>query len=63
MDLWALVPRLQGSLAGNPDTSLGAVRAKDPVVTDAVGDGCECGEAALESLELWWVQMERRMCL
>lgn len=32
-------------------------RIKALVVTDAVEDGCECGEAAPRSLGPWWVDV------
>lgn len=33
------------------------------MVTDALGDGCGCGEAAPMSLGFYWVGVQHRMCL
>lgn len=49
--------RKQDPLAWN------SVRAKAPMVTDALGDGCGCGEAAPMSLGFYWVGVQHRMCL
>lgn len=57
----ALGAPIQGQ--SGPRLSLGAVRAKASVITDAVRDGCRCGEAAPGSLGLWWVEMGHGMCL
>lgn len=64
---WNLPPCVgpgdQGPLAGNPDTSPGALRSKAPVVREAVRDGCGCGDSASRFLGLRWVGVGCRMCL
>lgn len=58
---WGIVTsvvRLLPGLCSSPS----AVRAKTPVITYVVGDGCKCEEAAPGSLWLLWVDMCTRMC-
>lgn len=62
---WDMLPGLGSRELGPPVrnptfTSPVAVGAKAPVIRDAIGAGCRCGEAASRFLELCLVRVQSR---